>query len=369
MIVSYYGIDFHVNRFTYHVIRVHDDGSITRETRTLYLDELNTKFIPKLTRNDYVCVEALTGSFAFITIIKKYVKDALVLNPYDLKLITNSSKKNDKIDAKKLANKLKYYVESNDPEDDFPIVHIPEKHVRELRSLFTTYNLLKKQKIQLKNRIHSILKDNLIIYNEGNLFRHIDYEMIESFQISETYRIQIKILYEQLLNTDERQIEIKDEIIKHGLNYFEHEIILLIGMKGISELIACAIMADTGDIKRFKTANRFTSYMRSAPKLDSSNEKVHNGKTDKKGRKLSYSLVLQGLTHLKNGNPNFSNFYKAKINGKSKGKVRSALVRKTFKTIYFILKNKEIYRFYDEKNYNKKLKEIERFQKSFKLAS
>ena len=113
-------------------------------------------------------------------------------------------------------------------------------------------------------------------------------KMIESFQISETYRIQIKVLYEQLLNTEERQTEVKNKIIKHGLKYFEHEIILLIGIKGISELIACAIMADTGDINRFENANKFTSYMRSAPKLDSSNEKVHNGKTDKKGRKLSF---------------------------------------------------------------------------------
>ncbi len=369
MIRNYYGIDFHVNKFTYHVIRVLKDGSIKRETATLYLEELETRFIPLLTKDDYICLEALTGSFAFASLLKKHVKDVFVLNPYDLKVITESSKKSDKIDARKLANRLKYYIEAADPEDDFPIVYIPEKHVRELRSLFTTYNLLKKQCVQLKNRIHSILKDNLLVHQKDNLFRHIDYVMIENFEINMTYKIQIRMLYEQLLDIEKRKTEIKEVIIEHGLKYFVDEIKLLIGIKGVSILSACAIMADTADINRFKTANKYTAYMRSAPRLDASNDKVYNGKTDKKGRKLSFSLILQGLTHIKNGNSNFIKFYEVKSNGKSKGKVRSALVRKTFKTIYFMLRNKELYKFYDEKNYNKKLKELEKYQKILKAAS
>lgn len=369
MTVSYYGIDFHVNRFTYHVIRVHEDGSIERETKTLYVDEIWTKFIPHLTKNDYICLEALTGSFCFSTILKKYVKEVLVLNPYDLKQITASSKKSDKIDARKLANMLKYHIESKDSGDNFPEVYIPGEEVRELRSLFTTYNLLKKEKGQLKNRIHSIMKDNLISYKATNYFRHFNRGTINNLKISDVYKIQMEILYKQLLNTEEMQNQAKDEILKHGLKNFEREIYLLLGIKGISDLIACALIADFGDIKRFKTANKFVAYMRSSPRLHSSNEKTYNGKIDKKGRKLSFSLLLQGLTHIKNGNPNFLDFYEKKINGKSKGKVRSAIVRKTFVTIYYMLKNNDEYKFKDEKTYDKKVKEIERFKKKLRLAS
>jgi hypothetical protein len=73
---------------------------------------------------------------------------------------------------------------------------------------------------------------------------------------------------------------------------------------------------------------------------------------------------LQGLIHIINSNPKFKTFYDRKINGKSKGTVRSALVRKTFKSIYYMQKNEESYRYTDEVIYNKKLKQLEKTKKN-----
>jgi hypothetical protein len=58
-------------------------------------------------------------------------------------------------------------------------------------------------------------------------------------------------------------------------------------------------------------------------------------------------------------------FYTEKLYGKSKGKVRMAVIRKTLVTIYYMLKNKEYYRYMDEENHNRKKKEYERFLKRY----
>ena len=56
--------------------------------------------------------------------------------------------------------KLTYYLMRGRREEDLPTVYISGAEIRELRGLFTTYQLHKKTKVQMTNRIHSILKQH-----------------------------------------------------------------------------------------------------------------------------------------------------------------------------------------------------------------
>lgn len=66
------------------------------------------------------------------------------------------------LDAEHLVKKLTYYLMRGRREEDLPTVYIPDAEIWELRGLFTTYQLHKKRKVQMTNRIHSILKQNRI---------------------------------------------------------------------------------------------------------------------------------------------------------------------------------------------------------------
>ena len=68
-------------------------------------------------------------------------------------------KKTDKIDAEKLTIYLKMCKVSG--EDLILPVYLPEQIIQDLRSLFTTYNLIKRHIGSIKNRIHALLKQNL----------------------------------------------------------------------------------------------------------------------------------------------------------------------------------------------------------------
>ena len=65
------------------------------------------------------------------------------------------------------------------------------------------------------------------------------------------------------------------------------------------------------------------------------------------------------LEHIVAGNEGFIKF-KARHTGKRPNKVRAALVRKTFVAMYYMLKNGEVYRDYDERIYRRKARDFEK---------
>ena len=124
--MKYIGIDLHSNCFT--VFTICDNGRKSKASYKLDGDSIRT-FKKKLNRNCYAMLEASANSFRFAELMRPLVKQLLIANPCKLKLINP--------------------------------VYVPERSIQELRSLCCTYKLLKKQIGATKNRIHSILRQNL----------------------------------------------------------------------------------------------------------------------------------------------------------------------------------------------------------------
>jgi transposase len=126
-------------------------------------------------------------------------------------------------------------------------------------------------------------------------------------------------------------------------------------MKGLSVMTAIAIMADIAVIERFPNSKHFSSYLRSAPGIESSNEKTIITGINKFGRKLSVVLISQSLNHFRDSNPKLNAWYGRKELSHKKGKLRMALCRRVFTEIYQMLKNKEYHYYRDEVLHKKKM--------------
>jgi transposase len=134
-------------------------------------------------------------------------------------------------------------------------------------------------------------------------------------------------------------------------------------MRGISILTALALIADIAAIDRFSNSRKFTSYLGSAPGVDSSNESVRITRTTRFGRKLSVVLLSQSLNHFRDSNKKLNRWYNKKIELEKhkKGKIRMALCRRVFTEIYQMLKKKEYHYYRDIENHQKKMREYDRF--------
>jgi transposase len=357
--MQFIGIDLHTNKFTccYRDEKSGQEGKKATETFELSGYGLG-QFCSMLTEETYVLIEATITTFCFARLIRPLVKEVIVANTYELKQISLARKNTDKVDADILCRILKMQVLSG--EQTISPVVIPPVEIQELRGLFTTYRLYKKQTTQTKNRIHSLLKEKLYGFTQVEIFSQRQRKMIRELEKGSAMSFQINDLFD-VLEYVEAHIESLQDKIKEYAEPFIKEIEILTSMKGISVFIAIAIITDIIKVDRFKNSKAFTSYLRCAPKVANSNTTVNIRGTNKKGRKLSSSLITQSMQHMLNASKKLDEWYNRLTQYKKAGLVRSGLRRRIFAEIYQMLKKGEYHYGREVEKHEAKIRQYKNF--------
>ena len=285
-------------------------------------------------------------------------REVIIANTFQLKSVGIAEKKTDKLDASKLAEKLKTQIISG-VQQIVPVT-IPPKEIREIRSLFATYRSLRKEIGRTKNRIHSLLKENLYPFTKEYIFGKKTRKEIRKITEDEVLSFQINLLMDTLERLEETFETLVLKIKKQG-TAFMPMIEILTSMSGISIITAIAIIADAIDVSRFKNSKHFASYLRSVPRVESSNGNTVIKSTSKAGRKLSITLLSQSLNHFRDENKKLNNWYERVSIFKKKGIVRMALCRRVITEIYQMLKKGEYHYFRNPLLHEKKLAEYRKF--------
>jgi transposase len=361
--MQFIGIDLHTNRFTC----CYRDGTVVQQgekdkplrMETFELDSMGlARFYGTLTEDTYVLIEATITTFSFARLIQDQVKEVIIANTYELKQISQARNNTDKIDADKLCVTLKMQVLSG--VSLVSRVTIPPKEIQALRGLFTTYRLYKKQNIQLKNRIHSLLKEQLYGFTQEEIFDQKSRTKIREISNEPVLKFQLNKLMDRLERDEEDTEALKDQVLL-AAEPFMAQIDILTSMKGVSVFIAIAIIADIIDVSRFRNSKAFTSYLRSAPHVANSNTSTSIRGTNKKGRKLSSTLLGQSLNHMLNSSLKLRKWYDRLCEYKKAGLVRMGLRRRVFAELYQMLKKREYHYGRDPKNHEVKMAQYRRF--------
>ena len=353
---QFIGVDLHTNKFT---CCYRGEGNEKKETVTFELADYGlADFYKTQTKKTFVLVEATITTFAFVRLIQPLVKQVIIANTYELKQISLARKNTDKIDADILCRVLKMQILSG--EQAVSPVTVPPENIQDLRGLFTTYRLYKKQTTQIKNRIPSLLKEKLYGFTQEEIFTQKSRKMIVNLEENTTMSFQLEELF-ALLSFIETKIASVEDKIKKSAEVYMREIEILTSMKGISVFIAIAIIADIIHVDRFKNSKSFTSYLRSAPKVSNSNTSVSMKGTNKKGRKMSATLITQSLIHVLAASPKLNRWYVEKTKQKRHGLVRTALRRRVFAEIFQMLKKQEFHYARDPGIHDNKIIQYKKF--------
>jgi len=360
--MNFIGIDLHTNKFTCcyrdekSPVENPKKGSVTK---TFDLNPIGLEmFYKTLTRDTHILVEATITTFCFARLIKDQVEEVMIANTYELKQISLARCNTDKIDADKLCRIIKMQVLSGERLVS-PVV-LPPVEIQDLRSLFTTYRLYKKQNVQLKNRIHSLLKEQLFGFTQEEIFSKKNREHIRKISSRAAMRIQVNQLLDRLERDEVDVEELEKQVLLHAAPFME-QIEILTSMKGVSVFIAIAIIADIIDVSRFKNSKAFTSYLRSAPKVSNSNTSVSIRGTNKKGRKLSATLLTQSLNHVLDASTKLRRWYNNLCEYKKAGLVRTGLRRRVLAEIFQMLKKGEYHYGREPKKHEAKMAQYQRF--------
>jgi transposase len=359
--MKFIGIDLHTNCFT---CCYRTEESTRKETVTYSLDDKGLgAFYATLDKDSYVLVEATITTFSFVRLFSDRVKEVVVANTYELKQISLARKNTDKTDADKLSVIIKTQVLSG--EKQVVPVTVPPKEIQDLRALFTTYRFLKKQTARTKNRIHSLLKEQLYGFTQEAIFGKKSRAEIREISNDVVLRVQINMLMDHL-ETIEKEVDALKERVQVAAAPFIRQIEILTSMKGISPFIAIAIIADIIDVGRFRNSKAFTSYLRSAPKVSNSNTSESIKGTNKQGRKLASTLLTQSLNHVLASSPKLDRWYERLCRYKKPGLVRTGLRRRVLAEICQMLKKGECHYGRNPANHQAKM---DRFEKILQKAA
>ena len=284
-----------VHRRMYNVCILDANG---KEIKACFLRggcEVLFKELDKLKQPFAICYEA---SFSY-----GYLHDRLrkmpqcrrvaVAHPGELRLIFRSKKKNDRVDARKLA-KLLYL-------DEVPPVHVPSLDVRDWRGLIEFRRRLIDKRTRVKNALRSILATHGIDAPYGkSLWTKKGLAWLREVELpTRSADLRRELLLDEMKNLSPKVRKVERELNAFGRKH--PGVALLRTIPGVGPRTAEAIVAYLDDVKRFGSSKQVGSYFGLVPCQDQSADKNRLGHITRLGpptpRKLLTEAAWQGIRH------------------------------------------------------------------------
>jgi len=346
----YVGIDLHKNMFVVCYLEAGEEELKRYEFSKEGIEE----FKKDLRETDELGVEATTNARYLVREVEEGVERVVIINPLQFKVISTSVKKTDKEDAKVIA---KYLSKEMVPE-----VRMRSKEEQELSSLIVTRDKLTKLRAVLKNKLHGIMNANGYVSKKEQFSSEKSLERMMELKISDTSKLEIKIIIEQIRSLTKSIEEITKGMKERGEKLKGYKGITSI--KGIGDVSGTIILNAIGEIKDFKKEDSLSAYFGIVPRVNNSNETIRQGRITKRGHKIGRTALVQSTLVAIRYSPYLRSFYDRLKKNKGSGKAIIATSRKLLGIIYRVLKYELEYE--DFSQY--KLKEYCRDVKKYKLA-
>jgi transposase len=229
------------------------------------------RFFSTLPKDTPVALESVGNWYWIADEIEQAGCLPLLTNPAKAKLLMGHVNKTDKLDASGLATLLRL--------GSLPSVWLPPAALRDQRELPRTRMALTALRTSIKNRIHSLLaKYNLSPAGDVQLFSKAGRTWLDS-SVNGLPPESARCLTQQLELLDSLSLQISSlEERIHSLIALTPTMQLLKTIPGVGDILAIVIEREVGDIQRFPSAQQFSSYCGTTPRVSSSGGKTRYGK-------------------------------------------------------------------------------------------
>ncbi len=309
-----------------------------------YLEEGKTEFkryemsqLPifkkSIHKTDRIAIESTGNSRWFFNQLQGSVKEIVVVNPRQFKVISESSRKTDKVDAEQLA----YYLHK----DMLPAVRMKDALSSQIKSLGNTRDKLVKLRTALKNKIHNILNAQGIISKREDFSSERGLQRALSYSVNEAAKVELEVIINQIRHLNEGISKLDDAIKTKGrqLKGFDN----ITSIKGIGDKSGAILLSIIGDIENFPSRKQLDAYFGIVPRVRNSSHTTHHGRITKQGSKLGRTTLVQCTLVAIRYSPYLKNFYLPLKQKKGSGKAIIATSRKLLGIIYDTLKNNWVF--------------------------
>lgn len=332
--MKFAGIDLHKQTIT--VCVVNQSRKIIVRKRLRCADEESiTAFFEPL-GNFRAVVEATASYEWFVKLIEPLAEKVILAHPKKLRVIAESTRKSDKLDAQVLAEFLAL--------DMIPTSYRPTPRQRDHRRLVRQRDSIQRRTTSVKNRLRRIMSN----YNADrrDLFSRAGRQFAKKFAVSPADRFAMNQMSAELDFFGQQLSEANQELKAFAANaplrerqYRE----LLLTIPGVGFVTAEVVLAEIADIDRFDSQKQVVAYAGLAPGQRESAGKSKELHIEKTGSKHLRWILVESAWQLVRYSPRWRAIYERLKKRLKAKKAIVAVARRLLCLITAILNSGEPY--------------------------
>ena len=279
----YIGLDVHKKTISYCVKdasgRIHDEGTIGATRNDL------DSWMKTLVRPWTVAMEATIFTGWIYDHLLPHAERVKVAHPLMLRAIAAAKKKNDRIDAGKIADCLRC--------DFLPECHMAAIEIRDRRRTLRYRQLLVRQMVQMKNRISGLLMETGVEYNKRRLHKvgYFGELLSTNEEVKESIRPLLKLSRETIVRLQKTEYALVSSLQRDPL--LAERIRRLRTVPGVGPITALTWALEMGDVSRFRSVKQAISYCGLCGDEKSSADKVMRTSLSKQRNKHIQRVLVE----------------------------------------------------------------------------
>jgi transposase len=231
-----------------------------------------------------ICYEASCGYGTLYDQLRPLAHHVAVAHPGKLRLIYRDKRKNDRLDAHKLAKLLLLEM--------VPQVHVPGVDVRNWRSLITWRCRLIDKRVAAKNQVRAVLRENAVCVPAGkSLWTKNALMWLEQLGLTGAAKLRVQMGIEELASLNRKIVLVEKELKK--ISRDQPGVALLRTIPGVGIRTAEAFCAWVDDIQRFARKRQLGAYFGLVPCQDSSADRNRLGHITHEGPAVMRKLLTE----------------------------------------------------------------------------
>ena len=309
------GLDVHSARSNLCILD--DHGKTLRERVVRGSPREVVKELGRLDQPFKICYEASTACGWLYDQLSPLAAHVAVAHPGQLRLIFKSKRKNDRVDAAKLA-KLLYL-------DEVPCAYVPSAQVRSWRAMIEHRKALVEKRTRTKNALRAVLRSQaMVMPAKKKLWTREGLAWLGQVELGAPGdALRRDMLLEELTHFERQIARVTRELDRIGAGHAG--VILLRTIPGVGPRTAEAFVAYVDDPRRFRRIKSVGSYFGLVPSQDQSSSTNRLGHITKQGPGTVRGLLVEAAWRGTLCSPSFRAFFE-RIAGGDKDRRKIALI-------------------------------------------
>jgi len=326
------GIDLHKQFMRVSVLN--QDRKLINQGRLVCDDERRIIEYFKNYRPFRAVIEASSSYRWLYKLLEPLAERVILAHPGKLRIIAESTKKTDKVDARLLAEFLAM--------DWVPEAYVVTDKEHELRQLVRHRVSLVRDLVRIKGRLkHFLAGHNL---HPGNrLYTRAGHKWLTDLKLPDQDRFILNQYLAELAKVEFLIGEV-EKIIKDKASDYE-EIELLTTIRGVGLISAATVLAEIGNFARFRTADELCSYAGLVPRVHQSGNRRWDGHITHEGPPELRRILVESAWVAVRWDSKWREVYQRLADKRGKKIAIVAVARRLLITMFYLIRNQEKYSF------------------------